>query len=922
MAATRDRQWYLHDQSWQVLTAVDNWQRCLHPEDLRPGRRSETPEQNRRDQLWQNVSRDDVALNKHTVCDADGNPISFRRVVFIGDAGTGKSKALGWLNYRLSCPWPNHPQVAAQLVLFMDIRRFAAKWNELKTERIPLQRLTSLALEELQHLLELAPDQQTPECRGRQLLWIREVILRVQLCLILDGLDQVGESEVDAVAEVLESPECSSGRFILAGRPSILNSARGRRLQLHLGGWTWIHVAELNKAQQIRYLGWLPDGSLRYQHICPEARSLLTVPRVLYYLRKRAAADLKQLKTAAAVYAGALDFMLHEALQRTAASAGNAPPDSAVSNEQVAGLLALLALAAWESVATFQGHSGGSLKHIPEHCYTSPHSHELPSSPSDSPPDYEYNVTPELGFPSLITRLRKRYDSAGLYGRFDDQWLLLERLNVQCLDAGLFDDDRIGLNQLVWANRSIHEFCLARYFALFAEPAQQLRLWDWIHIRTQTETDQYYQFWQFLCEMPASSKDPEIWLKSIELLFCPGIPDHSPQTPALAFAKRSNEMICRSWTELQRLCSSPQKNVKILANSIRLRWQSEFEQVILAGHRGATARQTATQLTADFLTIEQTPFRMGTSDERVIPPDVAKWLQERWDRYRANPDLLAEDYYNNWTTRGGQREREREEPLVRKALRENDFDAFAIEFGRWGNSFQAPCEQQGPFQTTRRSVTNAWFRLYDPTWGDPHRQPEYASWSKTPEHPAVDLNFFDSWVFSQWLTWQSESCRLLWEDEWEFCARLGLTDSNWWWDFWFAKEFDASQHAELLNCRESGLNETRIASPGSASPASKQLDPQHIGLLDFQGNHWVWCQDQYRHRGDSEVARQSEQRPGWRGRHEQDAVPDVHVGRVLRGGSFRNVAIHARCSYRSDSAPSASNHYYGCRLARAAIRKP
>ncbi|MFM7168741.1 MAG: hypothetical protein ACKO3T_26180, partial [Planctomycetaceae bacterium] len=80
--------------------------------------------------------------------------------------------------------------------------------------------------------------------------------------------------------------------------------------------------------------------------------------------------------------------------------------------------------------------------------------------------------------------------------------------------------------------------------------------------------------------------------------------------------------------------------------------------------------------------------------------------------------------------------------------------------------------------------------------------------------------------------------------------------------------------------------------------------------------------DQYRHRGDSEVARQSELRPGWRGRHEQDAVPDVHVGRVLRGGSFRYGAISARCSSRHFYVPSVSDLDFGCRLARAAIRKP
>jgi formylglycine-generating enzyme required for sulfatase activity len=63
-------------------------------------------------------------------------------------------------------------------------------------------------------------------------------------------------------------------------------------------------------------------------------------------------------------------------------------------------------------------------------------------------------------------------------------------------------------------------------------------------------------------------------------------------------------------------------------------------------------------------------------------------------------------------------------------------------------------------------------------------------------------------------------------------------------------------------------------------------------------------------------------RQGWGGREESDAGQNVFVGRVLRGGSFHYDAIHARCSFRSVYDPSDSDLSYGCRLARAAIRKP
>ncbi|MFN5744301.1 MAG: formylglycine-generating enzyme family protein [Planctomyces sp.] len=77
--------------------------------------------------------------------------------------------------------------------------------------------------------------------------------------------------------------------------------------------------------------------------------------------------------------------------------------------------------------------------------------------------------------------------------------------------------------------------------------------------------------------------------------------------------------------------------------------------------------------------------------------------------------------------------------------------------------------------------------------------------------------------------------------------------------------------------------------------------------MDLLGNVLEWCQDQYRQR------------------HSHTAGDDpggVLVGRVLRGGSFPNDAVHARCSFRRDDGPSGSDHSRGCRLARAAIRKP
>jgi formylglycine-generating enzyme required for sulfatase activity len=935
---SQGREWYLHDQGWRVLTASGDPLGYLRPEDLRPGRRTDSPEQQQRDRCWQLVERDDVVLNRGVLRNDLGEPLDFRRLVLVGDAGSGKSKALGWIDYRLQSQRVLDPRCHAELVVRLEIRVFARNWATYAATLTPLERLTLLVLEYFRPDLERAAAQSgvgTGEReREQQRDWVRSVIRRGQLCLILDGLDQVSDVELDPVVTVLSSTECGLGRFILAGRPNVVTSERGRKLDFAGGRWSWVHVQDLTRSQQVRYLGWLPDGRLRFEAITPEARDLLVVPRVLYYLRGRVAEDLRGLRTASAVYAGALDYMLREALRRTDGGVER------VQTRQVEGLLGLLALAAWECMLAFQGSTGGSLQPLSEN---EPgritQYRQLPARPEQPPENYQYNVQPEHGFERLLGRLKQRYEQAGLYGKFDEQWQVLERLNAGVLDAGLFDDHQLTLNQIVWSNRSIHEFCLARYFAQWADRQECLRLWDWIYIRTEPQSDQYYQFWQFLCEMPADRRDPVTWLRSIELLFWPTIadPDAKDNRPTRKkrgnpagryYARRSNEMIYRAWAGLRDYCSSPQSDVRKLAERILECWRGEFAGAFAAGAFGAAQKRTAAQLKGDFLTIEQRPFRMGTRDENVLPDWVEQRVREKFELYRQEPQRLTDEVFSNWTSRGAQRERERVEPLVRRALRDNRFLDFVRELYRLGNDYEVWCERTGPFQTARRSVTNAWYRLYDSTWGFPQRQSWYQQYSAGSQHPAIDLNFFDSWVFSQWLYWDGVSCRLLWEDEWEYCAKLGLGADEWYWDFWFGEHFDVERDRGLLVCAETsgasagGEGCVQEASELRASPGSKALDPLGLGLMDFQGNHWVWCQDAYRAVELREDLFGESGRQGWGGREESDAGQNVFVGRVLRGGSFRIGAIYARCSFRLDSGPSDSHHDHGCRLARAAIRKP
>jgi formylglycine-generating enzyme required for sulfatase activity len=81
---------------------------------------------------------------------------------------------------------------------------------------------------------------------------------------------------------------------------------------------------------------------------------------------------------------------------------------------------------------------------------------------------------------------------------------------------------------------------------------------------------------------------------------------------------------------------------------------------------------------------------------------------------------------------------------------------------------------------------------------------------------------------------------------------------------------------------------TKDNSGGETSPVAGKK-PNAWGLYDMSGNVWEWVEDWY----------DSEQKE-----------------RMLRGGSWINVAQNARAAIRSSSVPAARNHCLGFRLAR------
>ncbi len=164
---------------------------------------------------------------------------------------------------------------------------------------------------------------------------------------------------------------------------------------------------------------------------------------------------------------------------------------------------------------------------------------------------------------------------------------------------------------------------------------------------------------------------------------------------------------------------------------------------------------------------------------------------------------------------------------------------------------------------------------------DPHRPVEQVSWEKCQEF--IDsLNKLTGQVF-----------RLPREVEWEFAARggnlthgYGCAGSN---------EIDSVSWYKV-NAFDVGSDSNDY---GTHVVGTKK--PNELGIYDMSGNVYEWCHDWY---GDYVGDFQTELKGS-----------SLHIGRVIRGGSWCYEAKQCLVSYRSNLKPESSYKNLGFRLA-------
>lgn len=178
---------------------------------------------------------------------------------------------------------------------------------------------------------------------------------------------------------------------------------------------------------------------------------------------------------------------------------------------------------------------------------------------------------------------------------------------------------------------------------------------------------------------------------------------------------------------------------------------------------------------------------------------------------------------------------------------------------------------------------------------------------RVPTRPVVGVTWYEARAFCAWLdreiritSWwknrkdslQSHSVRLPTEAEWERAARGGK-HYRWPWGDAFQQTFNVHPS----NTREVGLNQ---GSPVGIFPAGRNP----FGLDDMAGNVWEWTSSRYETYPYNSV--DGRENPAGPGR------------RVLRGGSWFDDEQNARCAYRYGDVPSLFFSDVGFRCALSA----
>jgi gliding motility-associated lipoprotein GldK len=188
------------------------------------------------------------------------------------------------------------------------------------------------------------------------------------------------------------------------------------------------------------------------------------------------------------------------------------------------------------------------------------------------------------------------------------------------------------------------------------------------------------------------------------------------------------------------------------------------------------------------------------------------------------------------------------------------------------------------------------------------------------EYPVVGVNWKQAIAFCNWRSKiQSDylaeknkpglmEYRLPTETEWEYAARGGKRFSMYPWGSYYIRDY---QGVFLANFKP--LRGNYIEVGGLATMRVGSYDPNDFGLYDMAGNVAEWTKNAY---DESGYVLQNDFNPSYEYNARPDD-PEVMKRKVIRGGSYKDIAYYNQVSTRSFEYQDTTKSYIGFRCVRS-----
>ena len=221
--------------------------------------------------------------------------------------------------------------------------------------------------------------------------------------------------------------------------------------------------------------------------------------------------------------------------------------------------------------------------------------------------------------------------------------------------------------------------------------------------------------------------------------------------------------------------------------------------------------------------------------------------------------------------------------------------------------------------------TLAWTHDYSYSFNDPYTKNYY--WhSAFDDYPVVGVNWKQANAFAHWRTKMMNEYlrrtkqptlpdfRLPTESEWEYASRGGLEASPYPWGGPYTRNI---QGCFLANFKP--LRGNYVADGGLKAIKTASYNPNGYGLFDMAGNVAEWTSNAYDEAGFSfshdmnmDYSLNSEF-PEDRGK--EDGISEVLKRKIIRGGSWKDIAYFIQTSSRTFEYQDTAKSYIGFRCA-------